>query len=243
MPERIHKIIAHSGLMSRRSAEQAISEGRVHLNGSLVTEFGSQANPRIDLIEVDGRQIKVPEEKTFILLNKPRGFVTTKADPFGRKTVMDLLGDQYSFLNPIGRLDYDSEGLLVFTNNGEMANQLMHPSYGVGKIYHAWVRGSVDDEKLKALTTRIDLEEAPAKFADAEVIEQDGNHTCLEITVKEGRNRFIRRMMGKVGNPVTRLKRIRVGPLKLGLLPLGKYKVLSKNEVENLRLWLIAGGD
>lgn len=238
--ERIQKIIANAGLMSRRQAEAAILEGRVKLNGQPVAQLGTTADPEMDELLLDGRPVNVPTRKTVILLNKPQRAVTTKSDPEGRQTVMDLLPEKFRHLNPVGRLDYDSEGLLLLSDDGELTHTLTHPSFGVEKAYEVLVRGVPGPATLQALTNRVRLEDGPGRFERIEILTRmktaSGQENALtSVVVTEGRNRFIRRMFDAVGHPVRRLKRVRLGSLELGALPPGSFRELTADEIERLK--------
>ena len=233
MAERLQKIISASGLMSRRAAEEAIAQGRVTVNGRRA-ELGERADAAQDTIRVDGRPLPHIGRRRYILLNKPRGFVTTMKDEQGRRDVTELLRDVGERVYPVGRLDMDSEGLLLLTNDGDFANRLAHPSHEVEKCYRTWVHGEALEEKLEALRRPMELDGyrlAPAKAA-LHTLTPDG--AVLDITIHEGRNRQVRRMCRQVGLKVTRLCRIREGSLTLGTLPRGKWRELSEEEVRDL---------
>ena len=223
--ERAQKVISQSGLMSRRKAEEAIAAGRVCLNGEVFTQMGQLVDPEIDVLTVDGNPVKkVLEPKTF-LFYKPRGVVTTKSDELGRPTVMDFFRD-FPSLNPVGRLDFESEGLLLMTEDGDLLLKLTHPRYGHQKVYETDIEGDVSPVVLRLLTTAVHLEDGSGKF---DSIEKMGDETYL-VTVSEGRNRFVRRMFAAVFLRVTRLKRVRMGPYEIGdLKPGERLQILNKN--------------
>lgn len=230
--ERIQKLIARTGLLSRRKAEEAITSGRIRVNGKPVTQLGTKADPDVDQICLDGKPLRFEKRATVIALNKPLRTVTTKSDPEGRHTVMDLLPESLQFLKPVGRLDVMTEGLLLLTDDGDLANDLMHPSRGTRKIYDALVSGKLKPETLKSLTTRVELEDGPGRFE--EITQLPGSATTqskIRVIVSEGRNRFVRRMFEAVGHPVLELKRVAVGGLWLGDLPSGKFRKLSPDEI------------
>jgi len=233
--ERIQKTIAHSGVLSRREAEKAILEGRVTLNGKTVTELGTQVNPCSDKIEVDHQLIKKIEKKVYLALNKPRQVITSKKDPQNRVTVMDIIPKEFSHLNPAGRLDYDSEGLLILTNDGELLHRVTHPSFQVKKKYIVKTKGIPQASDLKTLTTGVKLEDGLGKFNSVRIKEIRKDKAILDITVTEGRNRFIRRMLDGIGYPVNRLRRVQVGSTTLGSLPTGEFQLLNTKEIENLK--------
>lgn len=232
MEERIQKLIAASGLCSRRKAEELIAAGRVRLNGNTV-QLGDTADLCEDVIEVDGVRIKSAPEKVYLMLNKPRGFVTTLHDEKGRRTVQDLVKDCPVRVYPVGRLDLNSEGLLLLTNDGEAANCLMHPKREVEKTYLVWVTDyyAGAEKKLAAPMTLDGYQLAPAKVR---LMQQKDENALLELTIHEGRNRQIRRMCETAGVRVTRLKRIREGDISLGDLPSGTWRYLTEDEVSKI---------
>lgn len=234
---RIQKVLADQGLCSRRAAEQIITEGRVKLNGH-PTKVGDKMDISKDLLTVDGQKIIIQRKKEFhyIMLYKPRGFITTTNDERGRKTVMDLLKDVSERVFPIGRLDKDSEGLLLFTNDGEFANLLTHPSHGVSKLYRVTVRPHASEEQLIKLTDGVVLDDGSKTLpAIIRVVTDEPERTVMEITIKEGKNRQIRRMCEAVGLTVIRLRRSTIGSVKLGMMQPGQYRELTPQEVAALR--------
>jgi 23S rRNA pseudouridine2605 synthase len=234
--ERLQKVLAAAGLGSRRKCEQLILAGRISVNGTVVTELGTKVNPQSDAIEIDGRPI-LSEKKVYVMFHKPKGVITSLSDPKGRQTVKDYLTGIRERVFPVGRLDYDSEGLLLLTNDGELANRLMHPKFGVPKTYLATVRGVPDGRKLDRLAAGIRLEDGMTQPAEVEYedVSPDMKSAVIRITIHEGRNRQVRRMFEAIGHPVERLKRIGYGPLKLERLPRGKTRYLSAEEVEELK--------
>ena len=234
---RIQKVLAEQGICSRRAAEQIISEGRVKLNGRPVT-VGDKMDTAKDLLTVDGQKIVVPRknEKCYFMLHKPRGFITTTSDERGRKTVMELMKDVPGRVFPVGRLDKDSEGLLLFTNDGDFANLLTHPSHGVSKLYRVTVRPHATEEQIIALTDGVTLDDGTkTQPAVIHVITDEPERTVLEMTIREGQNRQIRRMCEAVGLGVIRLRRTALGALKLGMLQPGQYRALTPSELIALR--------
>jgi 23S rRNA pseudouridine2605 synthase len=233
--ERIQKILSVAGVCSRREAEELILEGRVKVNGRTVTELGEKADPDSDVIKVGNRIIRqAAPKKTYLLLNKPKGCVSTLKDPQGRRTVIDLLGRVGGRVYPVGRLDYDSEGVLILTNDGEFANAIMHPSRETPKTYEVKVRGVMTDGELKKLASGVRLEDgmtAPAKVRKMKLV--DAN-SWIEITIHEGRNRQVRRMCEALGHPVLKLRRTKVGPVGLAGVPAGTYRELTPGEVAAL---------
>jgi len=234
MSERVQKIIAQSGLCSRRNAEVLIKEGRVKVNGVTVKELGVKAEPSIDEIKVDGEVVRPLKKKVYILLNKPTGVVTTKSDEKGRDTVMDLLAsEERKALFPVGRLDLNSEGLLIITNDGDFADLMTSPAHKVEKTYLIKVRGVPAEKTIDRLKKGITIEGRRTKRARV-VLLGHKNNSWLEITITEGRNNQIRKMMQAVGHPIVKLKRLKVGNLELGDLAVGKYRRLSENEINSL---------
>jgi 23S rRNA pseudouridine2605 synthase len=239
--QRLQKILAAAGYGSRRSCEGIIQQGRVQVNGQVVTKLGTRADPNLDEISVDGKPISSPEEKIYLILNKPPGYISTVHDPGGRPTVLDLIPHQER-LYPVGRLDAESEGLLLLTNDGELTHRLTHPRYEHEKEYLTLVKGRPKDAILSQLRRGVDLEEgrtAPARVSRVsrrEGLETPPGTTWLRIVVHEGRKRQIRRMCAAVGHPVQRLIRVRMGPIELGDLPVGEYRPLSLKKVQRLQL-------
>lgn len=233
MEERLQKLLSAAGVCSRRAAETYLTAGRVTVNGE-PARLGQKADPDRDEILVDGRPLAPRAKPVYILLNKPRGYVTTLSDERGRKTVAELVADCGARVYPVGRLDLDSEGLLLLTNDGDWAQHLLHPSHEVEKTYHVSVFGPVAGAAAR-LAAMTDLEGEPIRPARVEVLRQTARTAVLAVTIHEGKNRQIRRMCARCGLTVKRLRRVQEGPLKLGNLPSGKWRDLSENEVEALR--------
>lgn len=233
MEERLQKLLSAAGVCSRRAAETYLTAGRVTVNGE-PARLGQKADPDRDEILVDGRPLTPRAKPVYILLNKPRGYVTTLSDERGRKTVAELVADCGARVYPVGRLDLDSEGLLLLTNDGDWAQHLLHPSHEVEKTYHVSVFGPVAGAAAR-LAAMTDLEGEPIRPARVEVLRQTARTAVLAVTIHEGKNRQIRRMCTRCGLTVKRLRRVQEGPLKLGNLPSGKWRDLSENEVEALR--------
>ena len=234
---RIQKVLSELGICSRRAAEEMIRQGRVKLNGRPV-QVGDKMDNAKDLISVDGRNIRVPKKQEFVyeMLYKPRGYITTMSDERGRKTVMELVKDVPARIFPIGRLDKDSEGLLLFTNDGEFANLMMHPSHGVSKLYRVTVRPRASEAQLAELAAGVTLDDGEkTQPAGVRVMVDEPERTVLELSIQEGKNRQIRRMCEAVGLTVIRLKRSAEGPVKLGMLQPGKHRPLTKQEVAALK--------
>lgn len=229
MEERLQKIIANAGLMSRRKAEETIKAGLVTVNG-IVAELGSKADPDKDTIKVDGVIVKPNNSFIYIMLNKPVGYVCTLNDEKGRKIVTDLV-DIKTRVFPVGRLDYNSEGLLLLTNDGDFANRVMHPSDDIEKTYYLKVRGTDIHNQVKSLKEPIKIDGYLTKCADVQLSERIGNDAIVYITIKEGRNRQIRQLCERAGLSVLQLKRIQEGPLALGDLKPGKWRYLTHDEV------------
>ena len=237
---RLQKVLAQAGIASRRACEALISEGRVEVNSEVVVEQGRRVDPERDVIRVDGARIPPPRRHLYLAMNKPRGVVVTMDDPEGRRTVADLLakGGSRQVKNErlfhVGRLDADSEGLLILTNDGELANKLAHPSYQVPKTYIAEVTGLVNAPTLQRLRHGITLEDGPVRPTSVKIVSSAAERTLIKITLQEGRNRIVRRTMEAVGHPVRRLSRIGIGPVRLGNLKLGEYRELTRDELGGL---------
>ena len=232
MQERIQKILSARGLCSRRKAEELIIAGRVAVNGS-VAMLGTTADPEIDEILVDGKPLPSRSEYVYIMLHKPRGFVTTLSDEKGRPNAAQLVADCGTRVYPVGRLDMDSEGLLLFTNDGDFANKLMHPRHEVKKTYDTWVTG-YNAEGMQVLTAPMELDGYQLRIPQVKLLKAEGDRARIQITIHEGRYRQVRRMCEKAGMHETRLRRIREGSLLLGDLPKGKWRHLTEDEVRNL---------
>lgn len=232
---RIQKFLADAGYCSRRKAEELIQNGHVRKNGRPV-HLGDKTSYK-DIITVDGQKIGIPRKKTFryIMLNKPRGYVTTVSDELDRRCVMDLLSDVEERVYPVGRLDRNSEGLLLFTNDGKFANDIMHPSRHISKTYRVTVRPSVTEDQLSEMAAGIVLDGKKTLPANIVVLNNEPNRVVLQITIKEGRNRQIRRMCEAVGLEVARLRRTSVGPVRLGMLKPGTWRDLTPEELRAIR--------
>lgn len=230
---RLQKALAHSGVASRRRAEEYIREGRVKVNGQVVNEMGVVVTAN-DNIEVDGKPIKLESKKVYILLHKPKGYITSVSDPKGRKTVIDLIDGIEERIYPVGRLDYDSSGLLFLTNDGQFANFLMHPKHEILKTYIVTVKGKPSENAIQSLRKGIKIENYITAPAYVNVLSIYENKTKLEITIHEGRNRQVRKMCEKIGNPVIRLKRVAYGGVQLGNLKPGEWRYLTESEKKRL---------
>lgn len=232
---RLQKYLALSGVASRRASEKLIAEGHVAVNGHVVTEMGVQVDETADQVTVDGAPVHLEEEKHYLAYYKPVGEVTTAADPEGRPTVMDKFRDYPVRLYPVGRLDFDSEGLLLLTNDGDMMNSLLHPSHEVDKTYLAKVSNRVEEESIRRLRAGVQLDGRLTSPARVRVIRYESFATVLLVTIHEGRYRQVRRMLEAVGHQVVQLKRVGFGPILLGDLPRGQWRQLTPNEIRKLK--------
>ena len=229
--ERLQKILSQAGVASRRASEQLMLDGRVTVNGTTIRELGTKADPTRDDIRVDGRRVKVIERHLYLLVNKPRGYVSTRSDPQQRPTVLDLLQGIREYVYPVGRLDYDSEGLIILTNDGDLAARLTHPRHGVVRVYEARVLGEPDDHDIDRLQKGVVID--GQKTGPAEVKATAPGH--LRVTVREGRNRQVRKMCDAIGHPVTRLTRVAIGPIHDAKLKRGQWREMTDVEVRKLR--------
>ena len=234
MEERIQKIISAAGVTSRRAAEELIAEGRVRVNGKVVTELGTKADASKDHIKVDGKLINPHQPKTYIMLNKPVGFVTTMSDPEGRPTVQDLLKGVKVRVYPVGRLDYNTEGMLILTNDGDFAFQVTHPKHELPKTYLAKLKGVLDEKQIEMIETGLFLDDGKTAPAKLRKIRKEEANSWVELTITEGRKRQVRRMFDRVGRSVIKLKRTKTGNLVLGDLPEGTFRYLTPIEVKGL---------
>lgn len=236
--ERLQKIIASAGICSRRAAEQLIAAGRVTVDGHVVTEPGCKADPAQAVVTVDGKPLRREEEKIYLLLNKPRGYVTTLSDPQGRPIVSELLPPEIrTRLFPVGRLDLDSEGALLMTNDGELANRILHPKFEVNKTYEATMRELPSEENLRRLEQGLLIDGQMTWPAKTRVLRQEKGRAVVEIVIHEGKKRQVRKMFQAVGCPVLRLKRTAYGGLRLGSLETGKHRFLGKTALEKIFLF------
>lgn len=226
--------MARTGVASRRSSEELIAQGKVRVNGKPVTLPGLKIDPLRDRVEVDGKPVRKPEKKVYILVYKPTGYVSTVSDPRGRRKVVDLLSGVKQRVYPAGRLDYDSEGLLLLTNDGDLTYALTHPRHEILKTYQALVQGIPDREKLDELAGGVVLQDGPTAPAKVRLLKNKGDSALLEITIHEGRNRQVRRMCEHIGHPVLALRRVSIGPLKIGDLQRGRFRHLTTREVKML---------
>ncbi|MBI2524905.1 MAG: rRNA pseudouridine synthase [Candidatus Rokubacteria bacterium] len=232
---RLSKILAQSGLTSRRGGEALLAQGRVTVNGRVRLEPGAQADPGVDVIAVDGRALPAVEPKTYLLLHKPRGYLSSAGDPGGRPVVLDLVRGRGPRLFPVGRLDYDAEGLLLLTNDGALAHRLLHPRYEIPRVYEAEVEGRVRPADLGRWRRGVTLSDGPAVPAAVTILGAGPRGTRLRLTFGEGRNREVKRYCQALGHPVHRLVRVAFGPLRLGRLRVGESRPLTAAELGALR--------
>lgn len=227
---RLQKALANAGVASRRVCEQYIVEGRIRVNGVVVTELGTRIHPEVDRVDVDGTAVQLDATKRYVMLNKPTGVVSTMRDENGRPDLRRITKDWPERLYNVGRLDAETSGLLVLTNDGELAHVLAHPSFGVTKVYIAKVAGRVSPQTIARLTRGIDLDDGPIAADRARLLDTSGDTSLVELTLHSGRNRIVRRMMAAVGHPVVELVRRQFGPLHLGTLPAGRARELTTVE-------------
>lgn len=232
---RLQKYLASCGVASRRNAEIIITEGRIAVNGVIVTELGTQVNEMSDVVTLDGEIVRPEAEKYYIAYNKPIGEISSVRDPEGRTTVLDRFRDFPVRLFPVGRLDYVSEGLLLLTNDGDLMNRLLHPSFEIPKSYLTRVSNAVTDEEIRTLRKGVMIDGRMTSPAEVRLIRHDAFSTELLITIHEGRNRQVRKMIASIGRQVVRLKRVRFGPVLLGDLPAGMWRKLTDEEIAKLK--------
>jgi pseudouridine synthase len=235
--ERLQKCLAAAGVASRRAAEEMITAGRVKVNRQVVTQLGVKIDPRRDMVQVDGKRVELAAQApVVVMLHKPSGYVSTTKDPQGRRVVTDLVAGAGlpGRLYPVGRLDYDATGLLLLTNDGELAHRLMHPRYQIPRTYRVTAAGDLSPEALRRLRAGVAVDGRPAP-ARVQVLKREGEKTVVELTVHEGRYHLVKRLLDQVGHPVLKLKRLALGPLALGRLPRGGWRRLTDQEVAALR--------
>ena len=232
---RLQKFLSDCGVASRRKSEELIMQGRVRVNNQVAC-IGDKINPKKDKVTVNNKRITCADNMRYIMLHKPRGFITTMSDEQGRKCVASLVEDVKERIYPVGRLDRESEGLLLMTNDGELANNLMHPAKHVNKVYRVTVRPDITDEQITQFITGISIDGRMTAPAEVRILEKQPGRVVLEIIIHEGRNRQIRKMCEELGLEVARLKRVAIGSVKLGMLPQGKWRDLSEEEVRKLML-------
>ena len=231
---RLQKVLAEIGLASRRQAEEMIRQGRVTVNGR-AARIGEKVDPSRDHIKVDGRRVALPSEKLYLLLHKPKNTVTTLEDPEGRPTVLSLVKEKRARLFPVGRLDYDAEGFLLLTNDGNLAHRLSHPSFRIPRTYRVKVKGKPSPEEIRKLSRGISLEDGPTAPCRITFLRETRENAWMEMTLREGRNRQVKRMWEKMGYPVLKLKRVSFAGLALGNLQPGEYRALGPKELEKIR--------
>lgn len=231
--ERVQRALARAGFGSRRACEELIASGRVTVNGTLVT-LGDRVDPETDRMAVDGVGVNLDPNLRYFALHKPRGVVTTMRDPRGRPDIRAYLPNEGPRVFPVGRLDRDSEGLLLLTNDGDLGNRLLHPRYGIEKEYLAEVEGEATERHLSQIRRGVVLDDGPARAAAARLLGRSGGRSAVRLIMTEGRKREVRRLLGSVGLPVTRLVRLRVGPVRLGRLAPGAVRALTPQEVRAL---------
>jgi 23S rRNA pseudouridine2605 synthase len=235
MEIRLQKMIAGTGLSSRRKAEMLIATGRVTVNGKVVTELGTKVDPERDHVKVDGKHLVGAQPFVYLILNKPKNVMSTLDDPGGRDTVKDFLHGVSVRVFPVGRLDFDSEGLMLLTNNGDLAQALLHPRYHVPKTYLIKVKQVLNDEAIARLQQGVELEDGMTSPAVVKKVKKAAQNSWLEVTIREGRKHQVKRMLEAVGHPVIKLMRIRMGPLSLGNLTPGEFRFLTDREANALR--------
>ena len=233
---RLQKYLAQCGVASRRHAEEMIREGKIQVNGTTVREMGFQVDENSDIVSVEGKKVRPEETKHYLAYYKPIGEVTTASDPEGRPTVMDKFRDYPVRLFPVGRLDYDSEGLLLLTNDGDLMNHLLHPSHEVNKVYLVKASNNISDEEIRQLRQGVMIDNKLTSPAQVRLIRRETFDTVLLISIHEGRNRQVRKMIDKIGHQVVSLKRVGFGPVELNDLPCGRWRNLTEQEIMKLRL-------
>lgn len=231
---RLQKLLAQSGVASRRRCEELMLEGEVEVDGEVVTRLGTKVDPRTAVIKVSGKRLPPISDHVYLVLNKPRGVVSTMSDPQGRRTLTDLVGDRPERLFHVGRLDTDTSGLLLLTNDGEFAHRMAHPSFEVEKTYVAEVTGRLSKHTVTELLAGVTLEDGPVQVRRAKVIATAAEKSIVELVIHEGRNRIVRRLLDQVGHPVRQLSRTRFGPIELGTLATGTLRELSDDELGQL---------
>ena len=231
---RLQKLLATSGVASRRKCEELMLAGEVEVDGEVVTRLGTKVDPATAVIRVSGKRLPPASPNVYLVLNKPRGVVSTMSDPEGRRTLGDLVADRPERLFHVGRLDTDTSGLIVLTNDGDFAQRLAHPSYEVDKTYVAEVTGEVTKATLKRLTDGVTLDDGPIAVSRTRIVQHGTGKTIVEVVIHEGRNRIVRRLLEHVGHPVTRLTRTRLGPVRLGQLKSGEMRELTNDELGSL---------
>ena len=232
---RLQKLLAQAGFGSRRKCEEIITDGRVEIDGELITELGTRVDPKRQEVRVDGSRVRVNPNHVTLALNKPKRVLSAMEDPKGRYTLRDIVGDKYERIFHMGRLDYDSEGLILMTNDGELSQHVMHPKYEVEKTYIATLEGRISGQVCRRLvTTGVKLDDEWIKLDRLAILDSSRESTLVKVVLHSGKNRIVRRIFGSIGFPVKRLVRTQIGPIKLGDLKSGTYRVLSQAEVRSL---------
>ena len=231
---RLQKYLAEAGVASRRKCEELIAMGRIEVNGQMVTVPGTKITGK-EVITVDGREIIQEQKKVYILLNKPVGYISTSKDQFSRKTVLDLVETVKERIYPVGRLDYDTSGLIILTNDGELANKLTHPKHEMQKVYRVMIEGNLNEEEINSIKTGVIIEDYTTAPANIRIVETNKKDSIVELTIHEGKNRQIRKMFETLEHIVLRLKRVAIGPIAIDGLEEGKWRYLSKKEIESLQ--------
>lgn len=230
---RLNKVLADAGIASRRAAEKLIAEGHVMVNDKVVTELGRKVDPAVDSVMVDGMPVR-PRRHIYVALHKPRGILCTRKDPEERATILELLPPEWSNLHTVGRLDKESEGLIFLTNDGEFTLKLTHPRFGIRKIYIATVKKRLDDRQLARLIEGVTHDGEQLKAERTKLLSANNSHSVVEVELAQGRNREVRRLFEVLGHEVVTLRRVQIGPIKLGELPLGRWRILTGAEVKSL---------
>ncbi|WP_134768781.1 pseudouridine synthase [Nocardioides sp. 1609] len=228
---RLQKLLAQSGVASRRRCEELMLDGEVEVDGEVVTRLGTKVDPRTAVIRVSGLRLPPVSEHVYLVLNKPRGVVSTMSDPEGRRTIADVVVDRPERLFHVGRLDTDTSGLLLLTNDGDFANKMAHPSYEVDKTYVAEVEGRVTKETVATLLAGVELDDGPVRPTQVRIVAAQQGKSIVELVIHEGRNRIVRRLLDHLGHPVQKLSRIQLGPVRLGGLPAGELRELTNDEL------------
>ncbi|HEU4511694.1 MAG TPA: pseudouridine synthase [Nocardioidaceae bacterium] len=231
---RLQKLLAQSGVASRRKCEELMLEGHVEVDGEVVTRLGTKVDPRTAVIRVDGRRLPPISPNVYLVLNKPRGVVSTMSDPEGRRTLSEFVADRPERLFHVGRLDTDTEGLILLTNDGDFAQRVAHPSYELDKTYVAEVAGQVSKATVREVLDGVTLEDGPVEVSSFKVVSSHGGKTIVELVIHEGRNRIVRRLLDQVGHPVKRLTRTAIGPVRLSGLRKGELRELTRDELGTL---------
>ena len=231
---RLQKLLAQSGVASRRKCEELMLDGHVEVDGEVVTRLGTKVDPRTAVIRVDGKRLPPISPNAYLVLNKPRGVVSTMSDPEGRRTLSDFVTDRPERLFHVGRLDTDTEGLILLTNDGDFAQRVAHPSYELDKTYVAEVAGQVSKATVREVLDGVTLEDGPVEVSSFKVVSSHGGKTIVELVIHEGRNRIVRRLLDQVGHPVKRLTRTAIGPVRLSGLGKGELRELTRDELGTL---------